>query len=204
MIACPVVVIPCVYSPLPVQLHRGLEMRTQLGIKDKEGMTVAMHAAKSGNVATVSALIAEIELAEVSSSAYGVPRSRMIRIVGWFHTPILQGYHAFAPFQELSLDFAQASFALVACDYKQTTLIMHAASEGNAPIFREVQQAIRRTFKHDVEVSNTLFFLCCNIFSTPQPSTHRVCSSRGSLSILLASSTLKRGHQMVSQVVPGY
>lgn len=35
-------------------------MRAQLEIQDKEGMTVAMHAAKSGSVAILSAVMGEI------------------------------------------------------------------------------------------------------------------------------------------------
>lgn len=43
------------------QLQRDVEMRLQLGIRDKEGMTVAMHAARTRNIAIFALVVQEIE-----------------------------------------------------------------------------------------------------------------------------------------------
>lgn len=58
------------FALFSLQPDRGLEMTRQLRIKDKDGMTVAMHAARSGNIAIVAALTVEIELYHVSGSVY--------------------------------------------------------------------------------------------------------------------------------------
>lgn len=48
------------------QLQRDVEMRLQLGIRDKEGMTVAMHAARTQNIAIFALVVHEIEQTGVS------------------------------------------------------------------------------------------------------------------------------------------
>lgn len=63
----------CVYLPYNVylsymqQAERNDEMRVQLSNTDKDGMTVAMLGARSGNVAIAASLMAEIEETGVSS-----------------------------------------------------------------------------------------------------------------------------------------
>ena len=52
----------------PPQLSRDFEMRLQLAHRDRDGMTAAMLAARSGSVSIVAALITEIEETEVKSS----------------------------------------------------------------------------------------------------------------------------------------
>ncbi|CAM9983964.1 unnamed protein product, partial [Scytosiphon promiscuus] len=133
----------------PNKLERDFEMRTQMTNRDRKGMTAAMLAARSANVATLELLLQEIEDTGALMALEMHDHKRMTLLMHACATgpaPVFQEVHRAlkGAFGNNDDEFGRQLLLRSADD---RTILMHAAASGDSMVLKMVADACRKNVR---------------------------------------------------------